>query len=457
MKSCFYLVDVRSIVVLWWYWNKIRGGAAMYNEARKMDFLAIISDGSKPAYKRIFQVFEEKEAQTDTDLCLLSTEDISDVISSMRFKSEKTLYALKSRIRRYTGWCKEHHYPVRESLGPLEYDPSFSTMESMFSSPRHIQEFLDKAFAPVENKSLDSVYRCLVWLLYGGMTIDQAREVVNSDVDLTHMLVRGQYELYRESVPAFHAAMTAKEFWAVRRKSRTPSPEPRAPGDLLLRGTNGTEAVAKKNVLTVYFTHRKGVIKPQATPESIRMSGAFFRIFEAEAMGYKPDFTGIALDRMGNITSANTARFEINKQKMISTVSKEYQVWKRVFYGSILQEDTKQPEAAPSSSIEVRRLAAFEKSGLQPAEVESLAEAKKEGRLIVFPPKRDLEEEIDPVKIRKSLNMSQAEFAKLLGVNPASVSAWESGTNKPYPIVRKLLYLIQQDNSILDTLKSTQE
>ena len=324
----------------------------------------------------------------------------------------------------------------------------------MFSSPKHLQAFLDKAFDPVENKSLDSVYRCLIWLLYGGMTIDQAREVVNSDVDLTHMLVQGRYELYRESVPAFQTVLTAKEFWAVRGKSRTPSPESRASGNLLLRGTNGTEAVAKKQVLVVYFGHRKSVVKPQATPESIRMSGAFFRIFQAEAMGYKPDFTGVALDRMGNITSASTERLEVNKQKMISTVSKEYQVWKRVFYGSILQEDTKQPNAASSSSVEARRLAAFEKSGFKPSEVESLAEAKKEGRLIVFPPKRDLEKEIDPVKIRKSLNMSQSEFAKLLGLKPAAVSSWENGVNKPYSIVRKLLYLIQQDDSILDTLKS---
>lgn len=324
----------------------------------------------------------------------------------------------------------------------------------MFSSPKHLQAFLDKAFDPVENKSLDSVYRCLIWLLYGGMTIDQAREVVNSDVDLTHMLVQGRYELYRESVPAFQTVLTAKEFWAVRGKSRTPSPESRASGNLLLRGTNGTEAVAKKQVLVVYFGHRKSVVKPQATPESIRMSGAFFRIFQAEAMGYKPDFTGVALDRMGNTTYKSTERLEVNKQKMISTVSKEYQVWKRVFYGSILQEDTKQPNAASSSSVEARRLAAFEKSGFKPSEVESLAEAKKEGRLIVFPPKRDLEKEIDPVKIRKSLNMSQSEFAKLLGLKPAAVSSWENGVNKPYSIVRKLLYLIQQDDSILDTLKS---
>lgn len=429
----------------------------MYNEARKMDFLATIPDSSKPIYKRLFHAFEDKEAQTDTDLCLLSTEDISEVIGSMRFKSERTLYSLKSRIRRYTKWCKEQNYPVRESLDSLEYDPTFATLESMFSSPRHLQEFLDKAFDPVENQSLDSVYRCLLWLLYGGMTLDQAREVANSDVDLTHMLVQGRYELYRESVPAFQTALTAKEFWAVRRKSRTPSPESRASGDLLLRGTNGTEAVAKKQVLLVYFTHRKSTIKPKATPESIRMSGAFFRIFEAEAMGYKPDFTGVALDRMGSTTFTSTEKFEINKQKMISTVSKEYQVWKRVFYGNILQEDVKRPEATSSSSIKVRRLAAFEKSGLEPSEVESLAEAKKDGRLIVFPPKRDLEKELDVTKIRKSLNMTQAEFAKLLGVKPASVASWEHGPNKPYPIVRKLLYLIQQDDSILDTLKSTQE
>jgi putative transcriptional regulator len=46
--------------------------------------------------------------------------------------------------------------------------------------------------------------------------------------------------------------------------------------------------------------------------------------------------------------------------------------------------------------------------------------------------------------IRKSLNISQAVFAQLVGVSPALVRAWELGTRRPAPIARRLLDQMHQ-------------
>src|SRR5881628_160145 len=42
-------------------------------------------------------------------------------------------------------------------------------------------------------------------------------------------------------------------------------------------------------------------------------------------------------------------------------------------------------------------------------------------------------------RLRRSLNLSQALFARLLGVSSALVRAWELGTRHPAPIARRLL------------------
>ena len=45
----------------------------------------------------------------------------------------------------------------------------------------------------------------------------------------------------------------------------------------------------------------------------------------------------------------------------------------------------------------------------------------------------------------QTLGVSQAVFARLLGVSPKLVEAWESGRNTPAGPVRRLLELIERD------------
>lgn len=48
--------------------------------------------------------------------------------------------------------------------------------------------------------------------------------------------------------------------------------------------------------------------------------------------------------------------------------------------------------------------------------------------------------------------MTQRAFAEVLGVSCRTVEAWESGKSTPTPTARKLIYLIQQDNSLVQKL-----
>jgi|WetSurMetagenome_2_1015567.scaffolds.fasta_scaffold686018_2 DNA-binding transcriptional regulator YiaG len=52
-------------------------------------------------------------------------------------------------------------------------------------------------------------------------------------------------------------------------------------------------------------------------------------------------------------------------------------------------------------------------------------------------------------KFRKSLNMSQAEFAIFIGLSPFAIRAWEQGKN-PVPRWVNVMIACLKDNSDLD-------
>jgi len=56
--------------------------------------------------------------------------------------------------------------------------------------------------------------------------------------------------------------------------------------------------------------------------------------------------------------------------------------------------------------------------------------------------------EIKAIRIQQ--NMTQRIFAEALGVSVKTIESWESGTNHPSGIARRMLELLSLDNSLLD-------
>jgi len=62
----------------------------------------------------------------------------------------------------------------------------------------------------------------------------------------------------------------------------------------------------------------------------------------------------------------------------------------------------------------------------------------------------------DVVRVRSVLQLSQRTLAKVLGVSPRTVEAWEVGGNKPCGSARNLLYLIDRNTELVDQLITRQ-
>ncbi|MBE7056245.1 MAG: helix-turn-helix domain-containing protein [Ruminococcaceae bacterium] len=60
---------------------------------------------------------------------------------------------------------------------------------------------------------------------------------------------------------------------------------------------------------------------------------------------------------------------------------------------------------------------------------------------------------VDVYKVRASLNMTQKSFAEVLGVSTRTVEAWECGKSNPTPTAKKLIYLVKEDNTLIEKLK----
>ena len=60
---------------------------------------------------------------------------------------------------------------------------------------------------------------------------------------------------------------------------------------------------------------------------------------------------------------------------------------------------------------------------------------------------------VDVAAVRAALHMTQKVFAEMLGVSSRTVEAWECGRSNPTPTAKKLIYLIQEDNSLAQKLQ----
>ena len=91
-------------------------------------------------------------------------------------------------------------------------------------------------------------------------------------------------------------------------------------------------------------------------------------------------------------------------------------------------------------------------SGMMSGLEEALAYEKGSAKAATIVRKRNLPD-INVADARKSLKLTQKSFAKVLGVSPRTVEAWESGKTNPSPTAKNLMYLLSLDHSLVQKLQ----
>lgn len=83
---------------------------------------------------------------------------------------------------------------------------------------------------------------------------------------------------------------------------------------------------------------------------------------------------------------------------------------------------------------------------------EALAYEKGKASRETYVRKKSLPE-VNVSTLRGKLSMTQKTFASVLGVSKRTVEAWECGKTTPTPTAKKLMFLIEQDSSLVEKLR----
>jgi len=87
-------------------------------------------------------------------------------------------------------------------------------------------------------------------------------------------------------------------------------------------------------------------------------------------------------------------------------------------------------------------------SGIMSGLEEALAFEKGNPKAATIARKRSLPD-VDTCALRKSLNMTQKEFAHVIGVSSRTVESWEIGRSTPSPTAKNLIFLISKNPKLI--------
>ena len=324
----------------------------MYNTEIKTRFITEFSTSTarRHAATVMFNTLEPYEKKWGDDFCTRSKEELQPVVSELvgfRTSSKKLRLTI---LKEYVRWCIKNQIDgACDELFSIEELGLEKLKRQMVANPQHLQRYLNCICDAESEETVGCIYRCFYWLAYGGMKEEDVLDVVESEVDLTDMVVRhngNEYPIYREAIPAFKNCVNLREF---RYKHANYAADKvvfkeRASGDMLLRGISESKSI--KAVRVEMSRRAKNPKFKSLEDESdksldlklsfyrVWLSGLFYRTYEAERAGMPADFLAAAEEFMeGKTYKLDSGRNLIGaKQRQLANdYLEDYNRWKEAY------------------------------------------------------------------------------------------------------------------------------
>jgi len=319
----------------------------MYNEEIKTRFVQQYTSSLATARvcESIFNACEPFEVNWGDDLCTRSEEELQPMIDAIVGLRARSKWMRLIVLKDYVKWCIGVARVPGACDGMLKINSVGldKIKQQTVANPIQLQKYLDDLFEDksanaADNKTTDNIYRCYYWLAYGGVAEEDILKVKCSDVDFENMVVRykeTEIPIYREAIPAFRNCVELTHF-DFRHPSYTKTVwRARAEGDTLVRGIRTVSSVQS---MRVELSRRA---KKMEWKTGIRLSyyrtwisGVFYRTYEREIAGEKPDFKRIAAERTeGKTYKLDSGRNteEAKKRQRAGDYMEDYQRWKLAF------------------------------------------------------------------------------------------------------------------------------
>lgn len=313
----------------------------MYNEELKKQFVRGYTESLKTAHvaSTVFNAFEKYETAWGADLCTKSKDELQPVIDKIVGLRSRSKWMTLIILKEYVKWCIAMKVPdACDGMLHIDVVGLDKIRHQMVSSPLHLQRYMDAVFEPESSETIDNIYRCYLWMAYGGIDEDDTILVKNEDVDLVEMVIRykmTRVPIYREAIPAFRNAVSLDSF-VYKHPNYNSVRRDRIPGDTIMRGIKATSKImtmrgilSKKNIIAI----KEGKTDLQLSFYRVRLSGLFYRVYEMERVGVSPDFSKTAL----RVTDGKTYSFkgrekiEHKQNRIAKDYIEDYRRWKLAF------------------------------------------------------------------------------------------------------------------------------
>ena len=303
----------------------------LYNEKQKLDFIkqTMTAENTIRRTISIFRAAAPFEEQWSADFSTVPHDDLMPMLEQICGIRMNSKYTYISTIKNYMHWCVEHGVPGAHELDGIDYSENTKKTESSFvRNPEHLQQCLNMVFAPEKDCTQDNVYRCFLWLAYGGMHENTAFSLEASDVSFEYMEASKGDEvaiLYRQGIPAIRNCVKLQQF-LYRNNAYVNAGEiwrDRVAGTRLLRGIRKDQTLVNfRSQLSRRLRAKKedGIVVNMLSYNKLWLAGVFYRIYEGEQAGIKPNFIGIAMEAP-NITDIKQGAGKIRR---------DYERWKSV-------------------------------------------------------------------------------------------------------------------------------
>lgn len=314
----------------------------VYHDDWKKEFLEETSNSTTTIGARmtLFRKIAPYEFEKDADISSFSAEEISKILGEVCGIRSNSRLSQKNILVGYIRWCVAKGKPgaVDHTAG-ITVDGEERFRDAMIRSPEHLQQCLNMVFDPEEDETTDIVYRCFFWMAYGGMSEENIHRLTSKDVHLEYMEAVKDDEiavLYRQSLRSVRICVNAKQFLYHNSNYVNSGSiwRDRIPGDSILRSVRG-----KPNVVNFRSQISRKVNNARKSNPNVKelsykkvwLSGVFYRLYELELAGVKPDFMALAIKSPnGQRTIENGSMQE--KRRTLDTISQtfraDYKNWK---------------------------------------------------------------------------------------------------------------------------------
>lgn len=326
----------------------------MYNEELKTRFIRFYAGGlnrTSEFARRLFDHLEKFEDKWGADVCTATVEQLQPIVNNIGTNRNEYRWANVILLQEYVKWCLAEGVPGACD-GALQIDrdetESVAIRQQMVASPLHLHTVLNEILEPESEETVDTIYRCYCWLIYGGMPKECVYKTKLSDVDFRGLQVRYNVspdggeeterfaKIYPEGLTSVRAAAELQSF-LYKHPLYKPSRRDRYPGDELLRSI---KSLPNKDTVEFPFNRlnakaiREGRTTTHLSYTRLHLSGVFYRTREIECITGKIQFedeTSVSLLRDISDSGPNGKGIRAKQSQLRKNNIDDYLRWKRVF------------------------------------------------------------------------------------------------------------------------------